>query len=169
MQSSMDSQAWVDMTLGVVLLVSVGIGLFRGLVFEMMSLAGWLVAYFVSGWAAPHIAPHVPIGAAGGALNHSAALLLGFVAALLVWSLLSRLVRFMVSVTPLTVPDRLLGAVFGLVRGLVLLMVVATVVALTPAAQSPVWQSSVGARWLMVAVQGVKPLLPHTLAQWLPA
>lgn len=165
----MDDHAWVNLTLGSIVLASVVLGLFRGLVFEMMSLAGWLVAYFVSGWAAPLIAPHVPIGAAGGALNHSAALLLAFVAALVAWSLLSRVVRLIVSATPLTLPDRLLGAVFGLVRGGVLLMLVATVVALTPAAQSPLWQSSTAARWLMVAVQGVKPLLPHALAQWLPA
>jgi len=165
----MDDHAWVDLTLGAVVLVSVLVGLFRGLVFEMMSLAGWLVAYFVSGWAAPRIAPHIPIGAAGGALNHSAALVLAFVAALVVWTLLAKLVKLVVSATPLTWPDRLLGAVFGLIRGGVLLMMVATVVALTPAAQSPLWQSSLVARWLMVAVQGVKPLLPSALAQWLPA
>ena len=165
----MDDHAWVDLTLGAVVLVSVLVGLFRGLVFEMMSLAGWLVAYFVSGWAAPRIAPHIPIGAPGGALNHSAALVLAFVAALVVWTLLAKLVKLVVSATPLTWPDRLLGAVFGLIRGGVLLMLVATVVALTPAAQSPLWQSSLVARWLMVAVQGVKPLLPSALAQWLPA
>ena len=165
----MDDHAWVDLTLGAVVLVSVLVGLFRGLVFEMMSLAGWLVAYFVSGWAAPRIAQHIPISAAGRALNHSAALVLAFVAALVVWTLLAKLVKLVVSATPLTWPDRLLGAVFGLIRGGVLLMLVATVVALTPAAQSPLWQSSLVARWLMVAVQGVKPLLPSALAQWLPA
>jgi membrane protein required for colicin V production len=165
----MDEHAWVDWTLGAVVGVSVLVGLWRGLVFEMMSLAGWLVAYFVAGWAAPQVAPHVPIGAAGGALNHSAALVLAFVVTLLAWTLLAKMVRWVVSSTPLTWPDRLLGAVFGLVRGGVLLMLVATVVALTPAAQSPLWQSSSAARWLMAAVQGVKPLLPSSLAQWLPA
>ncbi len=57
-----------------------------------------------------------------------------------------------------------LGA-FGLLRGVLLLMVVATVVGLTPAATSPEWHRSQGVQWLAVALQGFKPLLPPELAQ----
>jgi membrane protein required for colicin V production len=159
---------WVDWALLAVLALSVLIGLFRGLVFELMSLGGWLVAYFAAVWFAPEVAPQVPIGTPGSALNQSAALLLCFVAALILWGLLSRLVRMLIAATPLTVPDRLLGAVFGLLRGVVLLLAVATVVSLTPGAQSTAWKASTGALWLTGAVQGVKPLLPPALAQWLP-
>jgi membrane protein required for colicin V production len=94
---------------------------------------------------------------------------LGFVVALVAWGLLARLVRLLIKATPLTIPDRLLGALFGFVRGGLLGVVVATVVALTPAAQSPLWQSSLGAQWLGVVVQGLKPLLPQALGKWLPA
>ena len=38
------SLSWVDLALGAMLLISIGIGLWRGLVFEVMSLAGWVVA-----------------------------------------------------------------------------------------------------------------------------
>ena len=162
------SSDWVDLALGAVLLISVISGLIRGLVFELMSLAGWIVAYVVAGWAAPQWASQIPVGVPGGALNHAAALLASFVVALLAWSLLARLARAVVSATPLTLPDRVLGGVFGLVRGVVLLLVVATLVALTPAAQSSAWQDSQGAHWLMVSVQGIKPLLPEALARWLP-
>ena len=49
----MGGWGWVDITLAVVLLASVLIGLVRGLVFEVLSLAGWVVAYVAAQWLAP--------------------------------------------------------------------------------------------------------------------
>jgi membrane protein required for colicin V production len=73
-----------------------------------------------------------------------------------------------VRATPLSFLDRLLGAVFGALRGGVLLLLVATVVTLTPAAQSASWQASAAAPVLLGAVKGVKMLLPPELARWIP-
>jgi membrane protein required for colicin V production len=169
MNLTMPALAWVDLTLLAVLALSVVVGMVRGFVFECMSLAGWLVAWFGAQWAAPLAAPHIPVGAAGSAINHAAAFTLCFVAALVAWSLLSRLLRLLIHATPLSIPDRLLGAGFGALRAGVLLMAVATVVALTPAAQSAAWRTSQGAQGLNLALQGLKPLLPVPLARLLPA
>jgi len=157
--------SWLDWTLLAVLAASVVVGLVRGFVFECLSLAGWVVAWFVAQWGAPQLAPHLPVGATGSALNLGAAFALSFVAALIVWTLLSRLVRLLIHATPLSLPDRLLGALFGLLRGGVLLLAVATVVALTPASQSTAWRTSHGARWLGVALASLKPLLPEPVAR----
>ncbi len=152
---------WVDGAFLAVLGLSVLVGVVRGFVFECLSLAGWLVAWFGAQWAAPQLAPHLPVGTPGSALNLAAALTLCFVAVLVVWSLLARLVRLVVHATPLSLPDRLLGGGFGALRAGVLLLAVAAVVALTPAAQSKDWRGSTGARWLELALQAVKPLLPE--------
>jgi membrane protein required for colicin V production len=152
-----------------VLLLSVTLGLVRGLVFELMMLVGWVAAYFAAVWFAPEAARHLPVGEPGSALNYSAALLLCFVAALVSWSLLARLARMLIASTPLTTFDRVLGGAFGVLRGGVLLLALTTVVALTPGAQSTAWQASEGARWLTGAVRGIKPLLPPDMAEWLPA
>jgi membrane protein required for colicin V production len=159
---------WIDWVLLAVLTVSVVVGLVRGFVFEVMSLVGWLVAWFGAQYAAGEVAPWVPVGSPGSAVNLAATYVLCFVAILIVWALLARLVRLLVQATPLSVPDRLLGAGFGLLRGGVLLLAVATLVALTPAAQSGPWQRSDGARWLGVALLGLKPLLPGEWARYLP-
>ena len=127
---------WVDLVLLGLLFGSTLLGVFRGLLLELMALAGWMVAYFTAGWVSPRLAPLIPIGAAGGALNHCVAFLVVFVATLIGWGLVSRLVSLLVKATPLTVPDRVLGAVFGLARAGVLWLAVATVVSLTPAAQA---------------------------------
>ena len=137
----------------------------RGLVFECLSLAGWVVAWFAAQWASPGLAPYVPLGSAGSALNLGLAFALAFIGALIVWTLLARLVRLLIHATPLSIVDRLLGALFGLLRGAVLLLAVATVVALTPASQSTGWRTSEGARWLGQALATLKPLLPEPVAR----
>lgn len=159
----------VDLVLSVVLLGSVALGVLRGLVFEVLSLLGWAVAYGASIAIAPRLAPWIPVGAPGSALNHSAALVLGFIAALLAWALASRIVKWVIAASPLTWPDRVLGAAFGLMRGGVLLLAITTAVQLTPAAQSPAWTSSWAQPWLVAAVAQIRPMMPAEMARWIPA
>ena len=163
------SHAWVDIALLAVLGLSAVVGLVRGLVFEVLSLLGWVAAYFAAQWFAPALAPHVPVGQPGSALNHGAAFAAAFVAALIVWALLARLVRALIHATPLSVVDRILGALFGIARGMVVLLAVATVVGLTPLSKSTAWQASAGRSWLQAAMQVLKPVLPVQLSQHLPA
>ena len=160
---------WVDAVLLGVLVLSALVGLVRGLVFELFSLVGWLVAYFAAQWFAPVLAPHLPVGQAGSALNHGAAFACAFIGALIVWGLVARLARMLARATPLSLVDRLLGACFGLARGSVVLLAVATVVGLTPLARSVAWQQSKGGAWLQAGLQGIKPLLPPQVSQHLPA
>jgi membrane protein required for colicin V production len=127
------SFGWVDAVLAAVLLLSVVVGLWRGLAFEVLSLVGWVVAFFVAQAFAPAAAAYVPFGVPGGALNHGIAFFATFVLALVVWALASRLLRLLIHATPLQPVDRVLGGVFGLARGAVLLLAVATVVMLSPA------------------------------------
>ncbi|MCY7316478.1 MAG: CvpA family protein [Rubrivivax sp.] len=160
--------SWLDWSLLAVMALSVVVGLVRGFVFELLSLAGWVIAWFAAQWTAPMLAPHLPLGTAGSegsALPLGAAFVLCFVAALIVWALLARLVRLLIRATPLSLPDRLLGAVFGGLRGAVLLLALATAVALTPASQSQPWRTSHGARWLGQALTALKPLLPVPVAR----
>ena len=163
-----EAMVWVDWALLGVLGASVLIGLVRGFTFELMSLTGWVVAYFAAQWALPHVAPHIPVGTPESTLNLAASFVVCFIVVLLCWSLLTKLLSMLIRATPLTGPDRVLGAVFGLLRGSVLLLVVATLITLTPAAQSASWQASTGARWLGHTMQVIKPMLPPIVAQWLP-
>jgi membrane protein required for colicin V production len=157
---------WIDWALLAVLAVSMIVGVLRGFVFEVLSLAGWLVAWFGAQWLAPELAPYVPVGVPGAGLNHAAAFVIAFIGVLIAWALMARLVRLLVRATPLSLADRVLGAGFGLVRGALLLLAVAMVAALTPLAASPSWQASAGTRWLDAALNGLKPLLPEAMAAW---
>ena len=166
---ALSSINWIDWVLLAVLATSVVIGLVRGFVFECLSLAGWLVAWFAAQWGAPWVAARLPLADPATAMSHGAAFLLAFVAALVVWALLARVVRMLIHATPLSIPDRLLGAGFGALRGGVLLLALCTVVLLTPAAQSASWRGSHGGPWLAQGLTWLKPLLPESAARLLPA
>lgn len=151
---------WVDVAWLSVLGLSMLVGVLRGLTAEVLSLLGWGVAYVVARRFADDAAPHVPLGTPGSALNAAVAMAALFAITLLVWGVLSWLIQQVVRASVLSGTDRLLGAVFGLARGVVIGLVVATVVNMTPLRQSPAWQASQGAAWLQVMIDGLRPLLP---------
>jgi membrane protein required for colicin V production len=165
----MDGLGWIDWALLGALLVSMLIGLWRGLLLEVLALAGWVVAWFGAQWLAPRWAPHLPVGEAGPDARTALALIAGFVAVLVACGVAARVVRLLVQATPLRGVDRLLGGAFGLLRGMLLLLLVAAVVGLTPAGSAPQWHASRGAQWLGVALQGLKPLLPPEVTRHLRA
>ena len=163
------SIGWLDLVLLGVLLLSTLVGVVRGLVFEMLSVLGWFAAYFAAQWLTPEVAPYIPVGEPGSALNHGVAFAATFIVALIVWGLAARLLRLLIRATPLSLLDRMLGAGFGFIRGMIVLLALATVVGLTPLMKSPAWQHSVGAVWLNSVLRGLKPVLPPDISKHLPA
>ena len=151
------------------LVLSVLVGVVRGLVFELVSLLGWAVAFFGAFWIAPMLAPHVPLARESVTPKDMIAFGCAFLAILILWGLAARLMRLMLHATPLRLPDRVLGAGFGLARGVVVLLLVAIVVGVTPLETSHAWQRSRVAPWLNQAIEEIHPLLPQGLARHLPA
>lgn len=158
----------VDLIFAAVALLSVTVGLVRGLVLEAMALAGWFVAFAAAAFLLPMALPYVPVGESGGAVHHASTFVVCYLAALLAWSLLARLLRALVRKSVLSWPDRLLGAVFGLVRAVLLAMVATVFVLMTPLATSEAWQRSWLAPGVVNLVKGVRPMLPQGLQRWLP-
>jgi membrane protein required for colicin V production len=159
---------WVDWAVLAVLLISVIVGLVRGLLYEVMSLLGWVVAYVAAQAFGARVAAQLPVGAPGSAVNLAAAFVLVFVGTLIAWGLLSWLVKKLVQASPLSPLDRLLGAVFGLLRGAFVALAVGTVISLTPLAKSALWQASYSAAGLQAVLAGVRPWLPHDMSRHLP-
>ena len=164
----MTELGWVDWMFVGILAVSIVVGLWRGLVLEVLSLVGWLAAYVAAQWLAPEAARFLPVGRPGSALNHAASFASVFIVALVVWALLARLLSFVIHATPLGPVDRVLGATFGMARAFVVMLAITTVVMLTSLAQSQAWRASHGAVWLNGALRGIKPVLPSQIAEHLP-
>ena len=158
-----------DWILLAVLVASLLLGAWRGLVFEMMSMVGWVAAFVIAQWWAPEVARQLPLGEATEPVRFAVAFALLFVGVAFAGGLAAALVRKLVEAIGLRPVDRTLGAAFGVVRGLVLLLALAVVVDLTPMKTSPWWQSSNGAGLLNGALKGLRPVLPLELGKYLPA
>lgn len=158
------SVSWLDFGLLAFLLLSMIIGLLRGFVFELLSLAGWFVAYFAARYGTPMAQPWLHVGEPGSSLNYGATFACVFLVTLVIWSVAARLVRALIRATPLSPIDRLLGAVFGAARGLVVLLIAALLIGLSPWRQSDLWQRSTGAAWLNAMVHELRPLFVNDVS-----
>lgn len=145
------------------LLLSVALGAWRGLVFEVLSLAGWVLAWWLAGRQAEATGQWLGVGEAGSVWRTAVGYTVSFVVVLLACALLARLVRALIAITPLTVPDRLLGALFGFLRGAVLLLVLVTVVGWSPLTAQPWWRQSRVVSWVQTLRTAVQPWLPASL------
>lgn len=156
---------WVFLT---VLALSFLIGAWRGLVFEVISLASWVAAFLLAQWFADDVAKLLPMTGAGDGVRYAAGFGLTFVVALFAGGLVAVLLKKMVSSVGLAPFDRVLGAVFGLVRGMVVLLAIAVVVAMTPLKSAVWWKESIGAKGLTVVLTGLKPVLPAQFGKLMP-
>ena len=156
-----------DWGLLAVLGLSMLLGLWRGLVFEVLSVLGWIAAFFLAQWFAPKVAALLPLSSLSQPIRFAAAFVLTFIVAVFGAGMLASLLKKMVAAVGLRPVDRLLGGIFGLVRGLVLLLVVAVAMGLTPLKDSPWWQESAGAPMLSAVLKGLKPALPEQFSRYL--
>ncbi len=143
------------------------IGAWRGLVYEVLSVLGWALSFYLAQWFAPDVASRLPLQGASEPVRYAAAFVLVFVVAVLLAGLVAVLFKKMVEAIGLRPVDRTLGAAFGLVRGLILLLTLTVVVNMTAFKGSIWWQQSRGAEVLTAALKGLKPVLPEQFAKYL--
>ena len=151
-----------------VLLISLVVGAWRGLVYEVLSVCTWIAAFVVAQWFAPDAAQWLPMTGSAEAMRYAPGFVLVFIAAVFAGSLMAFLIKKLVAAVGLRPADRLLGAAFGLVRGTVLLLAVTVVVGMTPLHTAQWWQEAAGPRVATVVLSGLKPVLPQEFGKYLP-
>ena len=158
----------LDWVLLAILLVSALVGVWRGLVYEVLSLVAWAVAFFMAQGFATDMGAMLPMGGVGEGSRYLAGFAVVFLLSLLVCGLTIALLTKLISAVGLRPIDRALGGLFGLIRGLLMLMALVLVVGLTPLKKHDEWQASVGVHSLQSLYKAVRPLLPSELARYLP-
>lgn len=157
----------VDGVLLAILLLSAVVGLWRGLVYEVLSVAAWVAAFVVAQAYAGVVAGLLPMGDASPALRLAAGFALTFIATAFAGGLVAWTVKRMVSAVGLRPIDRVLGGAFGLLRGAVILLALAVVVDMTPLHSNEQWKASLVAQVLADGLHTLKPLLPPSVAGYL--
>jgi len=158
----------LDWIFAAVLLLSVALGAWRGLVYEVLSLINWVVAFVLAQWLAHDVSGYLPISGTSESVRYAAGFVLVFVVAMLLGGLIAVLIKKLTTAVGLRPVDRVLGAVFGLTRGVLLLLVATTVVSMTSMKNTVTWQESMGVQVALAVLKGLKPVLPRDVDRYLP-
>ncbi|HZQ75264.1 MAG TPA: CvpA family protein [Burkholderiales bacterium] len=150
--------------LGVVA-VSVLWGAWRGLVRELISLAGWVIAFLAANLFAGPLAERLPGALRTPELRLLAAYVAIFIASLVVTTLLGLLLSKLAKAAGLGGLDRALGALFGLARGALIVVAFALVAGLTSLPKKPLWKDSASGALLARTAAALKQALPPAFAE----
>ena len=161
---------WLDGGVIAILLVSLLIGIWRGLLYEVLSLAGWPVAFLLSKLFAERIAPLLTpvlshVEGIQEPMRIAAAYALVFIVALIAWGIAARLISKMFKAIGSVSTDRAMGAMFGVLRGGLVVLVLTWLAGLTQLPQQPIWRGAASSKTLEDIALLTKIWLPDDIAQ----
>jgi membrane protein required for colicin V production len=154
----------LDWTIVALLAISVLLGVWRGFVREVLSLAGWVVGLWLALRYASTLGESLPFELEWPGARTAIAALVIVLGCVVAAALAAWLIGKFMNAVKLTGTDRLLGALFGLARALIVLWLLVLVASRTALAQQPLWRDSVLVPHAEAAVRFAAPWLPSSLS-----
>jgi membrane protein required for colicin V production len=156
---------WLDYAVIAVLVISLVWSALRGVVREIISLGGWIIAFLAANLFAGPLSTHLPQAIPGDTLRTLVAFIAIFIVALISSALVGMLLSRLVNAIGLGPIDKVLGALFGIARGALVVLAATLAAGLTSAPLQPWWKESMSGEPLKRAALGLKPWLPDSFAQ----
>ncbi|MGH8657899.1 MAG: CvpA family protein [Gammaproteobacteria bacterium] len=156
---------WVDYAILVIMALSAIISIWRGFMREVLSLLGWIVAFWVALGFGDVVADRLVNHIETPSVRLGAAFALLFVATLMVAGLVNFLIGRLIASTGLTGTDRMLGIFFGLARGIAIVTALVLAAGLTPLPKDPWWSESLFVGHFQDLAVWIKEMLPENFAQ----
>lgn len=157
---------WVDIVILVIIALSAGLSLMRGFVREALSLLGLVVSF----WVAIRFSHDLSNLMAGWIDSATARQVVAFVLLLVITMIASALVNYLagqlIKKTGLTSTDRMLGVIFGVARGVVVVAILVLLAGLMQSIPSePWWQQSMLMPHFQEAAIWMRDFLPPNVAK----
>ena len=137
----------------------------RGLIRVVMSLVALVAAVLAAIQFSPSVANMLPVLSDNATTRYLAAFALIFIVVALIGSLLGWVLSRAIRAIGLGFVDRLLGAVFGVARGVLIVVIAVLLAGLTTLPRQEWWQNALFAPPLVIAALSLRPWLPQALAQ----
>lgn len=136
------------------------LGLVRGAVKEMLSLLAWVIAYLAAKMFADTATRWLPAQLGNPALRHAAGFVLVFIVVMVLAMLLSMLLSASLKALGLGLLDRLLGMIFGALRGLAIVLILVLLAGVTSLPQTGLWRQALFVPYLVKLAVMAQPWLP---------
>lgn len=140
--------------------ISALLSITRGLVKEIVSLLAWIIAFFAASRYAAEVEPLLSGLIEDDSLRMLMAYAVTFFIVLVIVMLLSMLLSTLTRSVGLGLVDRMLGAIFGFARGVIIVIALVLAAGFTPLPQLPVWQQAVLSKPLEILAADIIPWLP---------
>jgi membrane protein required for colicin V production len=134
---------WVDIVITGIIIFSALLSLLRGFVREALSLFGWLVSFWLAVTFAGDLAESFLSGISVPSLRVAVAFTIIFVLILVIMTLINKLASQLIKKSGLTGPDRMIGMIFGALRGVLIVSVLVFLAGFTAMPQDAWWQESI--------------------------
>ena len=155
-----------DYIILVVVVLSILLGWWRGLVYEILSLLSWITAYFVAKSWVTEFVPYMPAVLEGEALKIAAAFVFVFITTLILCGIAAWAVNKLIKSFGLDWrTDGVAGAIFGFFRGFMVVLSLVVLAGLTKLPQSPFWQNALLSKPLQNVAMLAKDILPEDMAK----
>ncbi len=158
---------WIDIAILVVLGISVTISLVRGFVRESLSLAGLVAAVAASFYLSQPASQLLEGIVETPSLRLMIAVVVLFVVTLFAVAILNFFVVKLIKVTGLSGTDRMIGVIFGTLRGILVVTVLVVLASMTTLPEDPWWQQSVFLIYFEQLAFISKDYLPSGIAQYI--
>ena len=157
-----------DFVLLAILAISATLGLVRGLLKEVLSLVAYVSAFLAAIWWGPTVSEWLLRWISQSFLRMGVAYFSVFVIVLLSIGLVNMTLAALISRTGLTPADHGLGAVFGLMRGVLFILLLVTLAGFTPLPNEIWWKQAMFSKQVVSIVHQIKLRLPPPIGDWLP-
>lgn len=156
-----------DYVVVAIVCISVLLSVMRGFVREVLGLVGWVAAFVAAMTLSGPFSELMVTTIPDERLRAIAAFLGVFFATLLVMAFIAWAFSRMLKTAGLGVEDRVLGGVFGLARGLLIVVVLVLLAGLTNLPKQPAWTNAALSPPLEALAKNMKPWLPHALSRYI--
>jgi membrane protein required for colicin V production len=137
----------------------------RGLIRVVMSLAGLVAAVLAAIHLSPAMSNMLTMLSDKPVTRYLVAFALIFIVVALIFAVLGWLLSRVMRAIGLGFVDRLLGAVFGVARGVLIAVIAVLLAGLTTLPREEWWQNALFAPPLVIGALSLRPWLPQALAQ----
>ena len=141
------------------------LGFWRGLISEVLAIAGWILAFIVARMFAGEAAVLFVDWLSEPAFAYLAAFVLLFMVVLIAVAIVRYVLRALIRAVGLGFIDRGFGAIFGMVKAVVIACLLVALGGAGGLSRAPWWEAAMFSPLLETAVLAAKPWMPEMVAQ----
>lgn len=154
-----------DFVVIAIMVISVLISVMRGAVKEIFGLLAWIVAFAVGTYYTSDFTLLLPKSITNESIRSVVAFVVLFLATWLFMALLTVSMSRLITQSVLSEANRVLGALFGVIRGLVIILTVVSIAGMTALPKNPIWRDAILSGPFETTVTMLKPWMPEDFAK----